>query len=128
MGLAYKRADTLEYMRPLKIKWDHWLMKWLLKLNGAYLLTWYGTIYCAEHTMSESEFRHELEHHYQQERFLWFEFIAIYLFDYFKNLIEFGFDHDKCYRNIRFEKEAYLKQGMLLTPPERSVYVKLIAS
>lgn len=76
--------------------------------------------------MSESEFRHELEHHYQQARFLWFEFLASYVFQYIKNLFEFGFDHSKCYRSISFEADAYLRQGMLLTPAERALYLKLI--
>lgn len=56
---------------------------------------------------------HENVHIKQQKKWLVIPFFVIYLYDYCYWRIK-GMDHDRAYRNIRFEKEAY----DLYSPPE----------
>jgi len=53
---------------------------------------------------------HERIHLAQQLELLILPFYLIYLINYLYNLIDTG-DHEKAYRNIIFEKEAYQKQS-----------------
>jgi hypothetical protein len=52
---------------------------------------------------------HERIHLQQQLELLILPFYLLYLINYLYNLITTG-DHDKAYRNIIFEKEAYTKE------------------
>jgi hypothetical protein len=54
---------------------------------------------------------HELIHHEQTKELTPFLFFPLYLGNYLINLFRFNFDTDMAYRNIAFEKEAYLNEG-----------------
>lgn len=49
---------------------------------------------------------HEKIHHKQQVELLIIPFYILYIINYLYNLLRFK-DHDKAYRNIIFEREAY---------------------
>ncbi len=49
---------------------------------------------------------HERIHDAQQRELLYIPFYLLYLFEYLVRLIQFR-NHDKAYRNISFEREAY---------------------
>lgn len=108
------------------VKWSHWLPKLLSKYGLAHAITWKRTIYLADDYLSESLFKHEYAHVLQFQRYLWFEFLFIYLKDYLVNLFKFGFDHSKAYRNIPFEVEAYQRQVFLLDPAEAIIYREIL--
>ena len=55
---------------------------------------------------------HEKIHLAQQLELLLIGFYILYLANYFFNLIKY-FNHDKAYRNIVFEKEAYSMESDL---------------
>lgn len=55
---------------------------------------------------------HERIHHRQQLRWFIIPFYLIYVFSYLFNLIKYK-NHDKAYRNIPFEKEAYEKERLI---------------
>ncbi len=59
---------------------------------------------------NEQLLRHEHIHIRQQLELLILPFYLFYLLNYFVNLIIY-FNHDKAYRNIVFEKEAYENDG-----------------
>lgn len=53
---------------------------------------------------------HEMIHLWQQTEMLVIPFYTIYLLHYFWNLCIYR-DHDQAYRNIIFEREAYLHEA-----------------
>ena len=53
---------------------------------------------------------HEKIHLVQQKEMLVLPFFVIYFLNYLWNLLRYRFNHDKAYRNIIFEKEAYENQ------------------
>ena len=53
---------------------------------------------------------HEKIHLAQQKEIIVLPFFVIYLLNYFWNLLRYRFNHDRSYRNIIFEKEAYENQ------------------
>lgn len=59
---------------------------------------------------SETLIRHEMVHQEQMNRVGLFRFYVIYLCNYFWNLARFR-DHDRAYREIPFEKEAYARES-----------------
>ena len=81
----------------------------------------YGAIVIGRHCFTQwgpndmplSVVTHELIHQAQMDEFGVLKFYWIYLVDYFKNLWRY-WNHDRAYREIPFEKEAYLFQGRSL--------------
>ena len=59
-----------------------------------------------EDEVSERLRAHELIHQRQMDRHGVVGFYSLYLFDYFRNLARYR-NHDRAYRRIRFEIEAY---------------------
>ena len=51
---------------------------------------------------------HERIHLQQQIELLLFPFFIIYLFNYMLNLVKYK-EHDKAYKNIIFEREAFMR-------------------
>jgi hypothetical protein len=64
----------------------------------------------AESEISHRLRSHEMAHQRQMDRHGIPQFYAIYLCDYFLNLWRFR-NHDRAYRNIRFEKEAVAEES-----------------
>lgn len=65
---------------------------------------------------------HELIHHEQAKELTPFLFFPLYLGNYLVNLFRYKMDTDMAYKNIVFEKEAYLNQADLLYRKNRRHY------
>jgi hypothetical protein len=91
----------------MKMKFSHPAFKyWPLKKYSA--ITWPTSVWFAtsrEETDPEI-IRHEEVHLHQIKRLGIFRFYGTYLKEYAVNLIKYR-SHDKAYRNISFEREAY---------------------
>lgn len=55
--------------------------------------------------------RHETTHGLQQIETVWIFFLLIYLIEYIIKFFICGFNHNRAYRSISFEQEAYHNQG-----------------
>jgi len=89
------------------MKFNHWIFKFLPENIIAITLPW--CVYFRYEKVAVHTIRHEVIHLNQKKLHGAFKFYAIYLKDYFKNLIKYR-DHRTAYRNIPFEVEAYEKQ------------------
>jgi hypothetical protein len=69
----------------------------------------------SESDVSEELRAHELVHQEQMDRHGIPAFYTLYLADYLRNLWKFR-DHDRAYRGIRFEQEAYARTQALRRP------------
>ncbi len=69
--------------------------------------------YCARNKIIEHEFMHVR----QVRKHGWFKFYLTYLYEYFRNRF-IGFDSDKAYLEISFEKEAYKSQSVVVLTEE----------
>lgn len=87
-------------MNSGKIKYNHWILKFLPKKFHA--ITLFGNIYTR--TLSIKILLHEEKHVHQQEKY-GISFYFIYLKDFFKNLIKYK-NFMKAYHAIPFEVEA----------------------
>lgn len=56
---------------------------------------------------------HERIHTCQIQELLYIFFYIIYLFEYIYNLFKYKFNYKQAYRNISFEKEAYVNEKNL---------------
>ena len=85
---------------------------WWLKLCGAVAQAHLGCIIIIKQNeyrsrqMHERIMVHETIHIIQEAELLVIGFYLVYIFNYLYNRIK-GMNHDKAYRNIIFEKEAY---------------------
>lgn len=84
-----------------------WLSR-LSPINIHAIVLWPWIICRSE--LDETSMRHELIH-WHQYRELWVVgFLAIYLWDYLTGLVKYR-SGEQAYRKIRFEQEAYARQG-----------------
>ena len=97
--------------RHYSVKYRHWLFK--LPLARRYRGMALGRTILfkdGEGDIPSALLRHELIHLEQIKRHGVGRFYLIYVWDYLANLWR-SHDHDTAYRNIRFEKEAYEREG-----------------
>lgn len=66
--------------------------------------------YTKDAEVSDELKRHEMIHQEQMDRVGIFAFYVIYLYHYGRNLVRFR-NHDRAYREIPFEVEAYARQN-----------------
>lgn len=93
----------------MKIVTNSWLFRLpLLRRYSAIVLG--RRCYTKSAYYTEKLIRHELVHQEQMDRVGVLAFYLIYLRDYLWNLIRFR-DHDRAYREIPFEVEAYAREG-----------------
>jgi hypothetical protein len=95
---------------PFVVKWD-WLLSIASKINGFQVagIEFIPFIVVVNDLNNKSLIRHETIHFYQMMETLIIGYYLLYAFYYIKNRI-FGLSHDKAYRNINFEIEAYNNQ------------------
>jgi hypothetical protein len=60
--------------------------------------------------LSKNFIIHEKIHLVQQKEMLVLPFFVLYFLNYLWNLLRYRFNHDRAYRNIIFEREAYENQ------------------
>ena len=93
-------------------------IRFLSKL-GISAITLFPCILFADdkNSVSESLFRHELEHIYQVQRLGWIRFYSSYLKSYFSFRLK-GLGHHVSYWSIPFEVEARESENQQLTAQE----------
>jgi hypothetical protein len=72
-------------------------------------------------SVSRKVIRHELIHFHQQLELLILPFYVLYFLSYLLNLLIYR-DHDKAYRNICFEVEAYANDDNPDYLPQRKMF------
>jgi hypothetical protein len=101
---------TLPPRRIHRIRYRHWIFKlpFVRRYNG--MVVGRTILFKDAATeISPALFRHELIHQEQMDRHGIMRFYLIYFRDYLANLWCFR-NHDRAYRNIPFEKEAYERE------------------
>lgn len=94
------------------IKFNHWIFKLpFIKNYDAMVLYPFLLFKHSYKNVSKQLYLHELTHVDQINRVGVFKFYTIYLWDYFTGLWKYR-NHDKAYRNVRWEKEAYRKASL----------------
>lgn len=72
--------------------------------------------------LKQSTYTHEVIHSIQQKETLLLGFLLFYVIEYIIKLPICDFNHDRAYRSISFEQEAYHFMGFKDYPYERDSY------
>ena len=72
--------------------------------------------------LTDRHYNHEKIHTYQMKELLYIFFYLIYLFEYIYNFIKYKFNYKQAYRNISFEKEAYINEKNLEYTTNRKLF------
>ena len=86
-------------------------------------LTIYPFVFLKNKELKSDEYllNHENIHLQQQKELLWIFFFIIYTVEYFIRLIQYK-NHHKAYKNISFEREAYINEGNLNYLLDRKIF------
>ncbi|MDE6341899.1 MAG: hypothetical protein K2K93_06240 [Muribaculaceae bacterium] len=90
--------------RPQRIVRCRWMPK-------RYCLNFFGIVLTRDTGwINSGVVNHERIHTAQQRELLWIPFYILYIMEWIVRLIQFR-NHDRAYRNISFEREAYTHGG-----------------
>lgn len=100
----------------------------ILPFKGYIAMAFCGVIFVRKdllHKFSNVVENHERIHLQQQKELTPFVFLIQYLFSYISNLTKYG-NHNKAYKNIYFEREAYHNESNLnyISTREKNSYNK----
>jgi hypothetical protein len=105
-----------------------WIVSKLLLRGGYRAITLWPFVFLADRSLNGNSrlMRHERIHLRQQAELAVILFYIIYVYDYLMGRIK-GLDHDRAYRNIRFEREAFQNEndpGYLMSRKTWAVFRK----
>lgn len=83
----------------------------IIPFKGFRAINLFGVLFARKNAyISKTTLNHEQIHSAQMKEMLWILFYLWYFIEWIINLFRFGFNKI-AYRNIKFEKEAYLNQS-----------------
>lgn len=94
-----------------KVHYSSWIFKLpLVKSYAGIVLGRHIFFVYPPETVPKTLLWHELIHQKQMDETGVIGFYIVYFYNYVLNIFRFRFNHDKAYRNIPFEVEAYANQ------------------
>lgn len=103
------------------VRFNHWLPKFISKFFDISAITIGHTIYLPGEDLSETLFRHEVQHVYQIEADGWFKYYFFYAAFFIMHFLKM-WNWEKAYQANQYERDAYAVQNTPLTETERNLY------